>query len=99
MHPFAAVPHTAVSLAAVVAVRTAVAHTEEDHMVVAHMVAVTSADTDKKSRRNHFGDEMAQSLFQLSEKGSALFYVNRITTKKDPKQNKKSKLFCYSYFL
>lgn len=53
----------AVSLVEAVAVRTAVARTEEDHMVVAHMVAVTSADTDKKSRRNHFGDEMAQSLF------------------------------------
>ena len=42
---------------------------------------------------------MAQSLFPTIRKGSALFYVNRITTKKDPKQNKKSKLFCYSYFL
>ena len=40
---------------------------------------------------------MAQSLFPTIGKGSALFCVDRI--KKDPKQNKKSKLFCYSYFL
>ena len=40
---------------------------------------------------------MAQSLFPTIGKGSALLCVDRI--KKDPKQNKKSKLFCYSYFL
>lgn len=54
VHPFAAVLLMAVYRAAVVVVRTAVAHTEVVRMEVALMAAVlaevvTSADTDKKN--------------------------------------------------